>query len=119
MSRRRWIWVDGRGLVPAEEFTPEPRAEFHVMPDISPYISQIDGSEITSRSKHREHLNAHGCIEIGNEKVTPRADLRGTGAKEALIHAVNQAKAQHGSRHVERAMTDALNTAHEMQRHRR
>ena len=39
-----------------------------VAPDIQPYQSQIDGSWITSRSKHRTHLKDHGCIEIGNEK---------------------------------------------------
>lgn len=43
-----------------------------VMKDIDPYISQIDGSLITSRSKHREHLQAHGCVEVGNEKMEPR-----------------------------------------------
>lgn len=118
--RRRFIQQKDGALVEVGiDYVPEPTADYHVMPDIKSYISQIDGSEITSRSKHREHLNAHGCVELGNEKVTPGADLRGTGAKEALIRAVNQAKAQHGSRHVERAMTDALNTAHEMQRHRR
>ena len=43
-----------------------------VISDIEPYISQIDGSLITSRSKHREHLQAHGCVEVGNEKMEPR-----------------------------------------------
>ena len=43
-----------------------------VIADIDPYISQIDGSVITSRSKHREHLQAHGCVEVGNEKMEPR-----------------------------------------------
>ena len=38
-----------------------------VNPDIQPYQSQIDGSWITSRSKHRTHLKDHGCIEIGND----------------------------------------------------
>jgi hypothetical protein len=40
-----------------------------VMPDISPYKSMIDGSMITSRSVHRDHLREHGCIEVGNEKM--------------------------------------------------
>jgi hypothetical protein len=58
-------------LVPAEEYSPE-SGHFHiVMPDISPYQSMIDGSQITSRSHHRKHLREHGCIEIGNEKVKP------------------------------------------------
>lgn len=46
----------------------EPRSDGHlVMGDIQPYKSMIDGSWITSRSQHREHLKAHGCQEIGNE----------------------------------------------------
>lgn len=47
-------------------------AGFLVMPDIQPYTSVIDGSTITSRSRHREHLRAHGCIEVGNERPAPR-----------------------------------------------
>lgn len=46
-----------------------------VMGDIAPYKSMIDGSMITSRSHHREHLRNNNCIEVGNEsmetKVTP------------------------------------------------
>jgi len=38
-----------------------------IVPDIQPYRSMIDGSTIGSRSRHRDHLRAHGCIEIGNE----------------------------------------------------
>jgi len=40
-----------------------------IMLDIQPYTSMVDGSMITSRSKHREHLRQHNCIEIGNEKM--------------------------------------------------
>ena len=40
-----------------------------IMLDIQPYTSMVDGSTITSRSKHREHLRQHNCIEIGNEKM--------------------------------------------------
>ena len=43
-----------------------------VMPDIDPYRSVIDGSLITSRSRHREHLRDHGCIEVGNEPPKPK-----------------------------------------------
>jgi len=38
-----------------------------IVRDIQPYTSMIDGSTISSRSRHREHLQAHGCIEVGNE----------------------------------------------------
>lgn len=40
----------------------------NVMGDISPYNSIITGELITSRSKHREHLRKHNCIEVGSEK---------------------------------------------------
>ena len=43
-----------------------------VISDIAPYISQIDGSVISSRSQHRNHLKDNGCVEVGNEKMEPR-----------------------------------------------
>ena len=57
-----------------------------VIKDIDPYISQIDGSLITSRSQHREHLRANGCIEVGNEKMEPRQEtwIEKKEQKEAL-----------------------------------
>ena len=38
-----------------------------VMSDIEGYISQVDGSYIDSRSKHRSHLKQHNMIEMGND----------------------------------------------------
>ena len=38
-----------------------------VMSDIQPYISQVDGSVIESRSKHKAHLKQHRMIELGND----------------------------------------------------
>ena len=62
--RRAYVYVDGI----AYEKGTEPRASGPmVMGDIKPYRSMIDGREITSRSKHREHLRAHGYQEIGND----------------------------------------------------
>lgn len=40
-----------------------------VIRDIEPYQSMVDGSMITSRSQHREHLKRHNCFEVGNEKM--------------------------------------------------
>jgi len=61
--------------------------------DIQPYRSMIDGSIINSRSEHRAHLKAHGCIEVGNETkhIKPRKPLESPpGLKETLIRAVNE-----------------------------
>jgi hypothetical protein len=38
-----------------------------VMSDIKGYISQVDGSWISSRSHHRNHLKQHRMIELGND----------------------------------------------------
>ena len=38
-----------------------------VIDDISPYRSQATGEMITSRSRHREHLRQHNCVEIGDQ----------------------------------------------------
>lgn len=58
-----------------------------VIGDIAPYISQIDGSIIESRSKHRAHLKQHGCFEIGNETkyIEPKQMKAPGGLKEDII----------------------------------
>ena len=46
------------------------RSASMVMSDIGGYISQVDGSWIESRSKHRDHLKRHGMVELGNDFIT-------------------------------------------------
>lgn len=73
-------------------YVPEPRSAL-VMPDIKPYQNMIDGREITSRSRHRELLRAHRCIEIGNETkyLKQRGPLTSPpGLKETLIRVTDQ-----------------------------
>lgn len=73
------------------DYLPEPRTPL-IMPDIKPYKSMIDGREITSRSKHREHLRAHNCIEIGNETkyLQPKPLASPPGLKDSIIRATNE-----------------------------
>jgi hypothetical protein len=67
--RKRYIESNGH-WVPIEQWRAEQiDAGPMVIPDISPYQSMITGEEITSRSKHREHLREHGCVEIGNDAL--------------------------------------------------
>ena len=65
--KRTYVMVDG-------EFVERKRdasgRHHYIMPDIAPYKSMIDGRMITSRSQHRLHLKAHGCVEVGNEDPT-------------------------------------------------
>lgn len=44
----------------------------HVQPDISGYQSQITGEWIGSRSRHRDHLRQHDCVEVGDQMPTRR-----------------------------------------------
>ena len=44
-----------------------------VMRDIAEYTSPMDGTRITSRSQHRDHMKRHRVIEVGNEQVKPVA----------------------------------------------
>jgi hypothetical protein len=74
MTRRSYIQINGV-LYDKAEFAYagdcEPVAP-EVMPDIEPYQSMIDGSMITSRSRHREHLKDHGMQEVGNDSSLTR-----------------------------------------------
>jgi len=96
--RRRWVYdKKGRAIEVTQDWTPEPRSDYHIMPDIKPYISQIDGREITSRSRHREHLREHNCVEVGNDSSLhqkPKPLQSPPGLKEHVIRAVNQVEAR-------------------------
>lgn len=47
-----------------------------VMSDIPGYISQVDGSWIDSRSKHRAHLKQHRMIELGNDVPMKHPEIK-------------------------------------------
>jgi len=85
-----YVYRDGK-MVPKED-TERPMAPL-VMGDIQPYQSMIDGSTITSRSKHRTHLRDHECLEVGDQ--THHLKPFGTynsppGLKETLIRVANE-----------------------------
>lgn len=88
-------YIDGELVFAREDLPAERNAnKHHVMPDIQPYRSMIDGSIINSRSQHRAHLKAHGCVEIGNDssvmqpKVKPLAPP--PGLKDHLVRSYQQ-----------------------------
>lgn len=41
----------------------------YIMPDKLAYVSPIDGSSVTSRSHHREHMKRHNVLEAGDVKM--------------------------------------------------
>ncbi len=97
MSRRRWVQLDGELVEVVRDWMPEPKCDYHIMPDIREYTSMIDGSRITSRSQHKAHLRAHGMVEVGNDSslhAKPRPITPPPGRKEAIIRAVNEVEAK-------------------------
>lgn len=93
--RKRYVYRDGEMVEVGADYKPEPRqSSWQVMPDIAPYKSMIDGSEITSRSKHRAHLRSHGCIEVGNETKyllkDPKPLQPPPGLKQTIVDIANQ-----------------------------
>ena len=89
--RKSFVQIDG--VLYEKGTQPERTPSGHmVMKDIAPYRSMVDGSLITSRSKHREHLRAHNCIEIGNETkyLQPKPLTSPPGLKETIIRATDQ-----------------------------
>lgn len=92
--RRRYVQIDGELIEVGMDYVQEPKSDYHIMPDIKPYRSMIDGREISSRSTHREHLRAHGCIEVGNETKHLMSKVRPLesppGLKETIAAIANE-----------------------------
>ena len=78
------------------ELVIEDKAVHHIMPDIKEYKSMITGETITSRSRHREHLKQHGCIEIGNEVPYMIKNIRRPEPPPGLHEAIMRAAHKHG-----------------------
>lgn len=89
MTRRRWIYpAAGEPYEVALDHAPAPRV--FIQGDIQPYRSMVTGEVIQSRSTHRDHLKAHGKIEVGNEKFEPARRPEPTGIKDDLARAIQQ-----------------------------
>lgn len=75
MTRKSWVQCPVTlKLIPKDEYYSRARESGpFVIGDIDPYQSMITGEIIQGRRQHREHLRQHGCIEVGNEKLTPKA----------------------------------------------
>ena len=100
MTRRRYIY-DARTdrMVEVTErctLALEDKPAHHIMNDIKEYKSMITGEQITSRSKHREHLKAHGCIEVGDQVNYMVKNIRRPEPPPGLHEAMMRAAYKHG-----------------------
>lgn len=62
--------------------------------DISGYISQVDGSWIESRSKHRDHLKRHGMVELGNDVPKRHKTVEVSNTEQRKRHIAEQVYAK-------------------------
>jgi hypothetical protein len=62
----------------------EKKRSHQIINDIKPYKSMVDGSMITSRSAHREHLRKHNCFEVGNETMKNSSSAVVNSRRETL-----------------------------------
>jgi hypothetical protein len=65
-------YVNGELSYLAPSYSPAKRSDLptpYVIKDIGEYWSPLDGTTITSRSQHREHMRAHDVVEVGNERI--------------------------------------------------
>lgn len=89
MARFRWVYINGEAI-PADEVTEKVTPMHYIMPDIKPYRSMADGTIVEGRRQHREMLQRNNCIEIGNEKQTPKPVAPPKGLKETLIQVASE-----------------------------
>ena len=91
---RRYVYDHATDSMVEITNAPERRStSYQVMPDIQPYQSMVDGTLITSRSHHREHLKQHGCEEVGNDSSLfhePRPLKPPPGLKDVIIQAAHK-----------------------------
>lgn len=65
-----------------------------ILRDCAEYVSPLDNTVISSRSSHREHLNRHGVIEVGNERLkSPRPDFNMPSAGVEIKKVLDKARA--------------------------
>jgi hypothetical protein len=83
--RKRYVFRDGQWVEFSPDMLPSADAPM-VINDIDPYRSMQTGEVISSRSRHREHLKAHGLIEVGNETkyLAPKPKQLPPGLKETI-----------------------------------
>lgn len=91
MTRRSWIQINGE-LIPKDEYYSSGVANQSpvFVADIKPYKSAVTGEIVGGRAQHREHMRRHNLVEIGNEKIRPRAASELPGLREDLMKTINR-----------------------------
>jgi hypothetical protein len=64
----------------------------HVLEDMKPYISPLDGKPVKSRKDHVERMRRHGVVEVGNENMMKpaRKNTEPVGVEQDVYDAMRQ-----------------------------
>jgi hypothetical protein len=62
----------------------------YVMPDKMAYVSPMDGTEVSSRSTHREHMKRHGVVEAPDSPYELGREIPISSARDDIRRAVQQ-----------------------------
>lgn len=63
-----------------------------VVQDVEPYRSIVTGEVISGRRQHRDHLRAHGLVEVGNERPKSPPPVDTSWVAPALRQEFNRMK---------------------------
>lgn len=98
MTKEEWgaIWkLEGEELDrqwEAKQNMHQRQAGYYIISEeknYKPYRSQQTGEWIDGRKQHREHLKAHGLVEVGNEQPKSRKVQHDTsGLKETIARQI-------------------------------
>ncbi len=102
--RGRFYW-NGRDWVPYADRNRAGRGHgLQLVRDVDPYRSVITGETIGGRRQHRDHLRAHGCVEIGNDMPQRReSGIDREGIRQDLKRALETGMTPEVSRTVDAA----------------
>lgn len=98
-GRRKYIWRNGAWAELDLNAPLPPRKTPYFMRDLADYQSMVTGEMITSRSRHREHLREHGCIEVGNEMQMLRPEAP-SPVRDDLVAALQASPETHAEARV-------------------
>ena len=79
-----------------------------IMSDIAEYESLMDGTRITSRSHHREHMKRHNVVELGDAtpaSLEPEKYVKTIDWKQAAAEAAEQITQTRGRKWLTKNLT--------------
>jgi hypothetical protein len=91
MVRKRWILdPETKKLVPEEEYyrAPTGQAPGVIQDSMDATAHPCTGELMDSKSAFRRVTKAHGCVEVGSDKITPKP-FTPSITKKDIIEAMN------------------------------